>query len=105
MNIIELMTLASFVAFIGGTIFGVVSEAALPFFNIPAVPIRPTMLVLTVVSLMFWTTWILPLAVLLLILAQPITITILLTIVFAFWIAGVLISTFILGKIHGVPDD
>lgn len=95
---------AIFVLF-GGAVFAIAVENLIPFFGLPKVDIRRTMIAMGSIATLFWSTWLFPMGVLLLILDRPIWIVIVLSFLFAVFVASTLITTVALGKFKGVPDD
>lgn len=100
----DILPFAALMALFGGLLFGVVIAKTLPYLGIPKIGTALTMKAGVLIAFLFWSTWIMPQVVLLAILSRPLTITLILTGIFIIHVAGVVVSTYLIGK-RGHYDD
>ncbi len=94
----DILPYAAALAVFGGILFGIVIATILPYIGVPRVGTALTVKTGVTISTLFWSTWIIPQVILLVVLARPLTITLILTMIYLLYIAGVMLSTYIMGK-------
>ena len=88
-------------SFLGGIVFALSSELLVPSFDIPRLTIRKTVVAIVSVAALFWSTWMIPQVILLASTNRPAWVIILLTGMFFFYIVGLVVTTWALGKRKG----
>lgn len=94
----DIIPYSALFAFFGGIMFAAVLARFMPHSRIPKVGTVWTIKLMALTAFLFWSTWIIPQVVLLYIMARPLTVTLLLTLIFALFMLGAVIATYIVGK-------
>jgi hypothetical protein len=87
----------------GGIMFALALDNLIPFFGVAKIPIRSALVMMSSIASLFWSTWLFPMGVLLLLLGRPLFIVGLLTVLFVIFLLSALITTYLIGKRKGAP--
>ena len=98
---LDLYVQSALLSAIGGGIFSVCANILLPFFDIPRIAIRETMIFMSTLAIIFWTTWMMPQVVLLTLRGLDLTIILILTAMFMAFLLGMLSTTLVIGRYKG----
>src|SRR5688572_8747528 len=92
---------AAIFVLIGGIIFSLALDNLIPFFGTARLPIRGTMIIIASVGSLFWSTWLFPMGILLMLLGRPVFIVIVLTILYFVFLVALLATTYFIGRFKG----
>jgi hypothetical protein len=91
---------AIFVLF-GGVMFSFALDNLIPFFGFAKISIRSALIMMASVGSLFWSTWLFPMGVLLLLIGRPIFVVAILTVLYFIFMVAALTTTYLIGKRKG----
>jgi hypothetical protein len=94
---------AAVFVFAGGIMFALALDNLIPFFGYAKIPIRAALIMMSSVASLFWSTWLFPMGVLLLLIGRPLFIVGLLTVLYVIFLFSALATTYLIGKRRGAP--
>ena len=96
----NLLVQAAIFIMAGVGFFAVALDNLLPFFGVPRVPFKNMAIVITSLASLFWSTWLFPMGILLLVLQRPLIIVFMLTLLFVVFNLTTLATTYLLSKLR-----
>jgi hypothetical protein len=85
----------------GGIMFALALDNLIPFFGVIKIPIKGALIMMSSVASLFWSTWLFPMGVLLLLLGRPLFIVGVLTVLYVIFLLSALTTTYFIGKKKG----